>query len=74
MYCTRHCDPDFKVTVLLHETYGEAEDHARETASEDGGHVEVFDMRLLHTEWPGETKDAAQYNGVRTGHDYPAAM
>lgn len=72
-YITRHVDPDFVVTHEAHETYAQAEEYAREVASEDGGEVGIFFLR--HTVWAeDEQVTMDKYNGVRAGVDYPATL
>ena len=73
MYCTRHTDPDSRVTYETWDTLAEAEDYAREATSEDGGQVDIY--RMLHTVWPREEHiDMARYNGVQAGRDFPATL
>lgn len=75
MYCTRHIDPDFRVTYETHDTYGQAVEYAHEVVNEDGsgGEVEIYFRQ--QTVWPQEDRPSlSQYNGVRAGFDFPATL
>lgn len=64
MYCTRHIDPDFKVTYETHDTYGEVMDYAREVVNEEGGEIEIYFRQ--QTVWPQEDRPslAQSYGNV----------